>query len=86
MLASHSALVSAGIKFIFFLVPNIFLPTSLYLVQCCVLKIVKNNVDNSVMLWLLLSSAYSKPRTFQFLMFCQLEGAQETEREHGQDS
>lgn len=54
---SDGALVLAGIKFIFFLVPNTFLPASLYLVECCVLKLVENNVDNSVMLWSLLSSA-----------------------------
>lgn len=71
MLASDSVLVLAGIKLIFFLVPNIFLPTPLYMVQCCVLILVKNKVDNAVMLCLLLSSGYYKSRTFQLLMFCQ---------------
>lgn len=71
MLTSDNVLVSAGIKLIFFLVFNILLSTSLYLVQCCVSNLVKSNVGNSVMLWLLLSSAYFKSRTFQFPVLCQ---------------
>lgn len=36
--------------------------------------------------FLLLSSAYSKPRTFQAPIPCQCAGTEEAKREHGKDS
>lgn len=52
-------LVSAGIELILFLVAAVF--RVLY----------ENKVDNMLMFWLLLSSAYPKPRAFQCPGLCQ---------------
>lgn len=46
----------------------------------------ENNVGNTLILWLLLSSAYPKSGNFQFPTLWQRAGAQEAGREHSQDS
>ena len=46
----------------------------------------ENNVGNTLMFQLLLSSAYLKPRTFQFPMLCQQAGVQEAGREQSRGS
>ena len=46
----------------------------------------ENNVDNTLMSQLLLSSAYPKLRIFQFPMLCQQAGVQEAGREHSRGS
>jgi len=61
-----------------------FLPSSRY--SAVVWIYCENNVDKTLMFWLLLSSAYIKSRTFQPPLLCQRRGAQEAGREHSQDS
>ena len=46
----------------------------------------ENNVDNTLMFWLLLSQAYPKLKIFQFPMLCQQADVQEDGREHSQSS
>ncbi|KAJ7411883.1 reticulophagy receptor FAM134B-like isoform X2 [Willisornis vidua] len=56
------------------------------LLFCTVFRILhENNVDNTLMFSLLLSSAYPRPRTFQCSVLCQRTGAQGVRRAHGQD-
>lgn len=57
----RSVLVWAGVESI----------SSPQLAQCCVWVQGENDVDNSLMIWLLPNCVYPKSRTFLCLMFCQ---------------